>query len=122
MPKKLTKTLLCFAISLSSLVSIDCMAITEEGVAAYYSNVFQGRKTVSGQRYDKRKLTAAHKTLALGTQVKVTNLKNNKSVVVTINDRGPHSKKRMLDLSLAAAKQLGLVKAGLGRVRLDTLN
>ncbi len=122
MPKKYTKTILCFAITFSSIVSMDCMATTEEGVAAYYSNVFQGRKTASGQRYDKHKLTAAHKTLALGTQVKVTYLTNNKSVVVTINDRGPHSKNRVIDLSLAAAKKLGLLKAGIGPVRLETLN
>jgi rare lipoprotein A len=93
----------------------------EEGVAAYYSNKFQGRKMVNGTRYDKNKLTAAHKTLPLGTKVKVTDLKNNKSVVVTITDRGPHSKKRMIDLSYAAAKKIGLINAGLSKVKLDVI-
>ena len=122
MQKKFIRTIMCCALAASSLMSVECMASTEEGIAAYYSNVFQGRKTASGQRYDKHKLTAAHKTLALGTQVRVINLKNNQSVVVTINDRGPHSKKRIIDLSLAAAKRLDLVKAGVGSVRLETLN
>ena len=93
----------------------------EEGVAAYYSNKFQGRKMVNGQRYDKNKLTAAHKTLPLGTKAKITDLKNNKSVVVTITDRGPHSKKRMIDMSYAAAKKIGLIRAGLSRVNLEVV-
>ncbi len=91
----------------------------EEGVAAYYSNKFQGKKMVNGKPYDKNKLTAAHKTLPLGTKVKVTDLKNSKSVTVTITDRGPHSKNRIIDLSYAAAKKIGLIRAGLSRVKLD---
>lgn len=91
----------------------------EEGIAAYYSNKFQGKKMVNGKPYDKNKLTAAHKTLPLGTKVKVTDLQNNSSVTVIITDRGPHSKKRIIDLSYAAAQKINLIHAGLSRVRLD---
>ncbi len=91
----------------------------EEGMAAYYSNVFQGRKTASGARYDKNRLTAAHNRLPFGTRVRVTNLKNGESVVVTINDRGPHGGRRIIDLSRAAAERIGLIHDGIGRVRLD---
>lgn len=108
---------LCVVFSLLNVQSVSA----EEGVAAYYSNKFQGRKMVNGKPYDKNKLTAAHKTLPLGSKVKVTDLKNNKSVVVTITDRGPHSKKRMVDLSYAAAKKIGLIRAGLSRVKLEVL-
>ena len=94
---------------------------TEEGIASYYSDVFQGKKTASGSIYDRNKLTAAHKTLTFGTKVKITDLKNNKSVIVTITDRGPHSKKRMIDLSYAAAEEIGLVKAGLSKVRMEVI-
>ena len=83
--------------------------------------VFQGKKTASGELYDKNNLTAAHKTLPFGTKVKVTDLKNNKSVIVTITDRGPYTKKRIIDLSYAAAKEIGLIKPGLSKVRLDIL-
>lgn len=116
MSKLLTRYLLPLFIILSTFAAQSVSA--EEGVAAYYSNKFQGRKMVNGQRYDKNKLTAAHKTLPLGTKVKVTDLKNNKSVVVTITDRGPHSPKRIVDLSYAAAKKIGLIRAGLSRVNL----
>ena len=111
--QSLVFTILCF----SSTLAIAA----EEGIASYYSDVFQGKKTASGEPYDKNKLTAAHKTLAFGTKVKITDLKNNKSVIVTITDRGPHSKKRMVDLSYAAAEEIGLVKAGLSKVRLEVI-
>ncbi len=106
--------------TLLSLVSIQPLA-AEEGIAAYYSDVFQGRKTASGKLYNRNKLTAAHKTLAFGTQVKVTDLKNNKFVIVTITDRGPYSNKRIIDLSYAAAKEIDLIKAGISRVKLETI-
>lgn len=91
----------------------------EEGIAAYYSNVFHGKKTASGENYDKNKLTAAHKTLTFGSKVKVTDLKNNKSVIVIINDRGPYSKNRIIDLSYAAAREIDLIKVGISSVRLE---
>ncbi len=106
---------------LLSLASVGAHAgeAAEEGIAAYYSNVFQGRKTASGARYDKNRLTAAHNHLPFGTRVRVTNLKNGESVVVTINDRGPHGGNRIIDLSRAAAEKIGLLHRGIGRVRLD---
>ena len=94
---------------------------TEEGIAAYYSNVFQGRTTASGDRYDKNALTAAHNTYPFGTRLKVTNLVNNKTVNVRINDRGPATRGRIIDLSRRAAEELGFIKAGLAKVRLEVV-
>ena len=86
------------------------------GLASYYSKNLAGNKTSSGVRYDPNALTAAHRSLPMGTQVKVVNPKNDKSVVVTVNDRGPVPKNRMIDLSGAAAKELGMTKAGVTKV------
>jgi len=92
---------------------------TEEGTANFYSDKFQGKKLASGERYDKNKLTAAHKTLAFGTKVKVTNLDNGKSVVVTINDRMKKSNSAVIDVTRKAAQELGFVKAGKAKVKLE---
>jgi rare lipoprotein A len=92
-----------------------------EGVASYYADEFNGRKTASGEVYDMNDLTAAHRTLPFGTKVKVTNIDTGKSVVVRINDRGPFKEDRVIDLSLGAAKQLGLIVLGTGRVILQIL-
>jgi rare lipoprotein A len=92
-----------------------------EGVASYYASDFNGRKTASGELYDMNELTAAHRTLPFGTKVKVTNLDTGKTVVVRINDRGPFKDDRVIDLSLGAAKQLGLIAMGTGRVILQIL-
>jgi rare lipoprotein A len=78
------------------------------GLAAVYSDRLNGHKTASGKRYDKKALTAAHPTLPFGSKVKITNEKNGKSVVVTINDRGPTQPERVFDISQAAAKQIGI--------------
>ena len=91
----------------------------EEGIANFYSDKFQGRKMASGEKYDKNKLTASHKTLAYGTKVKVTNLDNGKSVVVTINDRMKKSSKAVIDVTRKAAEELGFVKAGKAKVKLE---
>jgi len=85
---------------------------TEQGKLAWYGSKFAGRKTASGQLYDPNALTMAHKTLPFGTKVKVTNLANKRSVVLRVNDRGPTQADRIGDVSLAAAKQLGMVRAG----------
>ncbi|MEQ1517965.1 MAG: septal ring lytic transglycosylase RlpA family protein [Usitatibacteraceae bacterium] len=90
-----------------------------DGVAAYYSNRLNGRKTASGQRFNNGALTAAHNTLPFGTRVKVTNTKNNRSVVVRINDRGPTTAGRIFDLSRAAAGKLGYVRSGLTEVKAE---
>jgi len=88
------------------------------GVASYYANYFVGRKTSSGERLNKVDLTAAHKKFPFNTLVEVTNLSNRKSVIVRINDRGPYSKGRIIDLSPAAAKKIGLINVGLIRVKI----
>jgi rare lipoprotein A len=93
----------------------------QKGVASYYADRFQGRKTASGVRYEKAALTAAHKTLPLGTKVRVTNLKTGDSVDVEINDRGPHIKGRVVDLSKAAARELGMMSVGLVKVQVEVI-
>ena len=91
------------------------------GKASWYGKLFQYRKTASGEPYDMHDFTAAHRTLPLGSWVKVTNLKNDKSVMVRINDRGPVTKGRILDLSYGAAMILGMGDVGVTRVRLDVI-
>jgi len=91
------------------------------GVASWYGREFAGRRTASGERFDPSQLTAAHRTLPFGTRVRVTNAAG-ESVVVRINDRGPFHGGRVIDLSQAAAAELGLVRAGSGRVELALLN
>jgi len=93
----------------------------EIGTASYYSHAFHGRKTASGQIYDENELTAAHRTLPFGTRVRVTNMENDRSVVVTVNDRGPSNHRRLIDLSRRAADLLGFVEAGKTRVLLEVL-
>ena len=91
----------------------------QEGWACIYSNNLHGGKTASGERFDIKKLTAAHLKYPLGTEVKVTNLSTGKSVVVKINDRGPYSKKFIIDLSPAAAKKIGFSqREGITKVQL----
>ena len=93
------------------------------GKATYYSDKLHGNTTASGDVYDKKKLTAAHRTLPFGTKVKVVNLSNDKSVVVTINDRGPFGKKeRVIDLSRAAAEKIGMITAGVVDVKIEILD
>ena len=89
------------------------------GKASWYGRLFQHRKTASGEPYDMYELTAAHRTLPLGSWVKVTDLKTDRSVVVRINDRGPVLRNRIIDLSYGAARILGM--SGVDRVRLDVL-
>lgn len=91
------------------------------GVASYYADKFHGRKTANGETFNMHDLTAAHKTLPFNTIVNVTNLKNNKTVKVRINDRGPFVKNRIIDLSLAAAKELDMLGTGTAEVRIDIL-
>jgi len=91
----------------------------EEGVAAYYAPSFHGRRTASGEIYDEKDLTAAHRTLPFGTKVRVTHLANGREVVVTINDRGPFTKGRVIDLSREAARRLHLLEDGIARVRIE---
>lgn len=94
---------------------------TEYGVASWYGPGFRGKKTANGETFDPQSLTAAHRTLAFGTMVLVTNLANGQSVLVKINDRGPWVGRRVIDLSQAAAAQLSMVNEGISLVRLDII-
>jgi len=89
--------------------------------ASWYGNEFRGRPTASGARFDPRRMTAAHRTLRLGTRVRVTELVSGRSVVVEINDRGPYVKGRGIDLSQAAARSLGMVNRGVARVAIEVV-
>lgn len=91
----------------------------EVGIASWYGEPYHGRKTANGEFYDMNLLTAAHRTLPLPTYVRVTNLENEKSVVLRVNDRGPFIDGRIIDVSYGAAQLLGFVRQGLVRVRLD---
>jgi rare lipoprotein A len=89
------------------------------GIASFYANKYHGRKTSSGERYNMHALTAAHRTLPFGSTVKVTNLENDRTVVVRINDRGPFVRGRIIDISLEAARRLQMVAAGTARVKVE---
>lgn len=95
---------------------------SQEGIASYYGHPFDGRLTANGEIYDSSLYTAAHKTLPLPSYAVVTNLKNQRKVIVKINDRGPFIGNRLIDLSVAAAKELGIVHSGLGRVKVEVLH
>lgn len=92
------------------------------GQASWYGSKFHGKLTASGEKYNMRALTAAHKTLPFGTIVKVTNTETNKSIQVKINDRGPYAKNRVIDLSQRAFEQLGDTSKGLISVRIDIID
>ena len=93
----------------------------QKGNASYYANKFHGRKTANGERYNKYELTAAHPKLPFNSIVKVTNTRNNQSVIVRINDRGPFIKGRIIDISRAAAVQLGMLHNGIAEVIVETI-
>jgi rare lipoprotein A len=93
----------------------------KSGMASWYGSVLQGHLTASGRRFNEFELTAAHRTLPFGSRVKVTDLRNHRSVVVTITDRGVLFPERVIDLSYGAAKELGMVKMGVDPVRLELI-
>jgi rare lipoprotein A len=93
----------------------------EEGIASFYSDQYHGRTTSNGEVFDMNKLSAAHRTLPFNTTVRVTNRTNGKSVIVRINDRGPFKDDRIIDLSLAAAKQIDLIGPGTAPVILEVV-
>lgn len=95
---------------------------SESGIASFYGNEFQSRKTANGERFDQAKLTAAHRTLPFGTRLKVTNTDNGKSVTVRVNDRGPFVKGRIIDLSSSAFKTIASTRAGVAPVRIQVLD
>lgn len=94
------------------------MPFEQVGIASWYGKKFNGKKTASGEKFDMHKLTAAHRSLPFGTKVRVENLANGKVVVVRINDRGPFARGRIIDLSYAAAKKIGIIKAGCAKVKI----
>lgn len=109
-------TLIIIGLILVSFIQSDI----QKGIASYYGNSLHGHRTYSGEKYHKDSLTAAHRTLPMGTMVKVTNLKNDSVVIVKINDK-MGSTKRVIDLSMAAAKKLNFVRAGLATVTLEKI-
>lgn len=92
------------------------------GEASYYAGFHHGKKTASGERFNMHSLTAAHRTLPLGSKIKVTNLNNGKEVVVRVNDRGPYARGRVIDVSLGAAKKLDMIKTGTAKVSIQILH
>jgi hypothetical protein len=113
------------------LVGVQLAAVAQElqqqgdstkGEASYYNSKYHGKKTASGELYDKMKFTAAHRTLPYGTVLKVTNLRNKQSVQVRVNDRGPFKKGRIVDLSFAAASQIDMVKEGVSDVLVEVVS
>ena len=102
--------------------SEERLAFEEEGYASYYGREHHGRRTASGERFDAGRLTAAHRTLPFGTRVRVTNLDNGRKVVVTVTDRGPFRRHRVIDVSRRAAEDLGFLREGTARVRLEVLS
>ncbi|MDT9597867.1 septal ring lytic transglycosylase RlpA family protein [Sphingosinicella rhizophila] len=92
-----------------------------DGEASYYGRELAGNRTASGERFDPHALTAAHRTLPMGTKLRVTNKSNGKSVIVRINDRGPFTRGRIIDVSLAAAREIQMIRSGKAMVRLEQL-
>lgn len=114
--------LMLLMISLVGAASLPAQpGFTQTGVASYYGKKFHGRKTANGERFSMWAMTAAHKTIPFDTRVRVTNLANDKSVIVRINDYGPHLKGRIIDLSRGAAAKIDMIKSGTARVKLEVL-
>ena len=113
--------LITTAAAQDSTVAKKPPAKVQYGIASFYANKFNGRLTANGEIFSQKKMTCAHNSLPLGTYIRVTNLRNKRSVVVKVNDRLHHRNKRLVDLTRAAAQQLGFIKSGTTRVRVDVL-
>jgi len=111
-----------FFVFLLQCLFLPLIAQVQTGKASFYADKFEGSSTASGEKYKHSKLTAAHKSLPFGTKVRVTNLANNQSVEVIINDRGPYVDGRIIDVSKSAAEQLGFVNQGLAEVKLEVID
>ncbi|MBO1530203.1 septal ring lytic transglycosylase RlpA family protein [Psychrobacter sp. F1192] len=107
---------------LTAVASNSVSKFKQTGLASWYGRKFHGRKTASGETFDMNALTAAHRSLPLNCYVKVTNKTNGKSVVVKVNDRGPFTGNRVLDLSYGAAKRLGITNKGVGNVSIERVD
>ncbi len=108
-------------ISCCCLVSGGHGLTSDYGLASYYGDEFQGKKTASGEIYNKWDYTCAHRTLNFGTRLKVTNMENKKTVIVRVNDRGPFAKNRIIDLSYAAAKEIDMLQKGVIKVKIEVV-
>jgi rare lipoprotein A len=106
---------------LASAIGHSLVDLVEEGVVSWYGAAFHDRRTASGEPFDSGALTMAHPSLPFGTRVKVTNLRNGRSVVVRVNDRGPFVGTRIADLSQAAATEIGMMRRGVARARIEVL-
>ncbi|MBK5279135.1 MAG: septal ring lytic transglycosylase RlpA family protein, partial [Bacteroidia bacterium] len=104
------------------MMAISALAQTQTGKASFYADKFEGSPTASGEKYKHAKLTASHKTLPFGTKLRVTNIANNMSVEVVVNDRGPYVDGRIIDLSKSAAEKLGFISQGLTEVKIDVID
>lgn len=109
-------------IALTSLVMTVHARENFMGVASYYADMFEGRLTANGEIYTHDRMTCAHKTLPFGTVLKVTNLSNDKSVIVTVNDRGPFIKGRVVDLTKAAARKIDMIHRGIAKVKVEIID
>lgn len=122
----MTKTLYWVSLSLIALPVLaqagDSRNHIGDGMASYYGAEFAGSRTANGERFDPAGLTGAHRSLAFGSRVAVTNLSNGQEVVVRINDRGPWGKGRIIDISHGAARQIGMHQSGTARVKLELLD
>ena len=112
---------LCLVVAVLAPVLAAAQPSEEEGTATFYSSKFEGKKTASGEAYDKAGLTAAHKTYAYGTKLRVTNLANGKSAVVTVNDRMNRSAKSVIEVTPRVASTLGFAKTGHARVKVEVV-
>lgn len=119
-PKKIGKPYKINGVTYYPMESAD--GYSEVGIASWYGPGFHGKLTANGETYNQKAMTAAHKTLPLPTLVKVENLENGKSVVVRVNDRGPYSKGRIIDLTEVAARRLGMIDKGTAKVRVSVLS
>ena len=116
------KVLLLIVLSFVQFIMFSAtVAKADVGQASYYGNEFVGRRTASGARYNHNLLTCAHRKYPFGTKLRVTNLKNKKSVIVLVNDRGPYIHGRIIDLSRLAASNLGIIRSGTGKVKVERI-
>ncbi|OQW95775.1 MAG: hypothetical protein BWK79_01260 [Beggiatoa sp. IS2] len=122
-----TTSLLILSLTVSSIpfnavyANKSSKPATQVGIASYYGHRFHGRMTANGERFNKEELSAAHRSYPFGTLLRVTNLDNQKSTLVRINDRGPYIKGRIIDLSHRAARELSFVDEGITRVKLEVI-
>jgi rare lipoprotein A len=101
--------------------SVALAQTVQTGMVSFYGDHFRGKRTASGERFDPEALTMAHRTFAFGTKVKITHLRSKRSVIVRVNDRGPFVRGRIADVSKATARQLGFLRRGVAKVRLEKL-